>query len=121
MDPIFFWAVGIVALLVLNVGRSVRDLQRQTAKNFDSITEQLDNLRRYLYEIDPQFDDERECKSRLARAGGDISFGFAAMEQISLLRSKRESGKRTLDCTFLDNPYEMERRASESVGDLADE
>ena len=54
--------------------------------------EAFDGLRDYLYEIDPQFDDERESW----RAFNNDESTFAGMNHMELIRKKEEAGKRTL-------------------------
>lgn len=63
----------------------------------DLLLENFNGLREYLYEIDPQFDDERE----LAKAFQDEESMFAGMDDLELQLRKREEGKRTLNSTFL--------------------
>lgn len=63
----------------------------------DLLLENFNGMREYLYEIDPQFDDERE----LAKAFQDEESMFAGMDDLELQLRKREEGKRTLNSTFL--------------------
>lgn len=64
----------------------------------DRVLEQFDGLRAYLYEIDSQFDDERESR----QAFEDEESVFAGANDMDLLRRKKSSGKRTLDTPFID-------------------
>jgi hypothetical protein len=66
-------------------------------KKLDRVLESFDGLREYLYEIDPQFDDERE--SHEAVENGDSL--FAGMNDMELLRYKSTNGKRTLNSLFV--------------------
>jgi len=69
-------------------------------KRFDNIEKYLDGLREYLYEIDPQFDDERASSQRFEKSletGQDI---FAGMHDMELLDDKKAAGKRTLNTSF---------------------
>lgn len=70
-------------------------LERVHAK-LDRVLECFDGLRDYLYEIDPQFDDERES----ARAFANDESMFAGMNDMELQRRKKASGKRTLNTPF---------------------
>lgn len=63
-------------------------------KKLDLIFEQFDGLRQYLYEIDPQFDDERELMREL---GEDKPMNFAGMEHVELTKQKTQEGRRTLN------------------------
>jgi hypothetical protein len=52
----------------------------------DRLLDQFNGLREYLYEIDPQFDDERDLS--------DVSDGYAHLQ---LVTKKDEDGRRTLN------------------------
>jgi hypothetical protein len=69
----------------------------------DSVLDQFYGLQKYLYEIDPQFDDERESRKRFeehvsAPNSNDI---FAGMDDMELIREKEKNGKRTLSTPFV--------------------
>lgn len=66
-------------------------------KKLDSILEAFNGLQEYLYEIDPQFDDERA--SRSAFENGESM--FARMNDMELSRRKKQEGRRTLDTSFI--------------------
>ena len=72
----------------------------------DSVLDQFNGLREYLYEIDPQFDDERESHERFATHMSDPSKGdmFAGMDDMELMREKKKTGKRTLFTRFESPP-----------------
>ena len=63
----------------------------------DRVLETFDGLRDYLYEIDPQFDDERESR----RAFENNESMFAGMSDMELIRRKQQEGKRTLNTQFV--------------------
>lgn len=65
-------------------------------RKLDCVLENFDGLRRYLYEIDPQFDDERLSNADVF----DDSQMFAGMDDIELLRRKESEGRRTLSTSF---------------------
>lgn len=73
---------------------------------FDLVFDSFNGLREYLYEIDPQFDDERKSRARFERHMGDSSDSdmFAGMDDMELIREKEKSGKRTLNTTFISSP-----------------
>jgi hypothetical protein len=58
----------------------------------------------YLYEIDPQFDEERELLMELNRSVESKSVSFAGMDHNQLVRRKEADGKRTLDTSFVSTP-----------------
>jgi hypothetical protein len=62
----------------------------------DRVLGALDGLRKYLYEIDPQFDDERASRDALKR-GDTVPSGLGDLD---LLRRKKEEGRRTLNTPF---------------------
>jgi hypothetical protein len=61
-------------------------------KKLDVLDEQFGGLRRYLYEIDPQFDDEREAWKEL-ETGTSL---FGGMHHRDLRKQKEAEGRRTL-------------------------
>jgi len=62
-------------------------------KKLDRTLEAIHDLRGYLYEIDPQFDDER-ASQKAFEEGNSL---FAGMNDMELIRKKKAEGKRTLD------------------------
>jgi hypothetical protein len=70
---------------------------RSVHKKLDVINDQFDGLRRYLYEIDPQFDEERRLLKALFDGGM-----FDGMHHRDLTKQKEAEGRRTLNSTFLD-------------------
>jgi hypothetical protein len=71
-------------------------LQRVHDK-LDLIMENFNGLRQYLYEIDPQFDDERQAR----QAFESNQSAFAGRDEMQLRKQKEEHGMRTLDTSFL--------------------
>jgi hypothetical protein len=69
-------------------------------KKLDTILEQFDGLRRYLYEKDPQFDDERELLAELHEAVATNAPSFAGMNHMELTKQKEQQGRRTLHTPF---------------------
>jgi hypothetical protein len=69
----------------------------------DSVLDQFNGLREYLYEVDPQFDDERESSERFEEhmADPDNNDIFAGMNDMELIRAKEKAGKRTLNTPFV--------------------
>lgn len=63
----------------------------------DRVLEQFDGLRRYLYEIDPQFNDEREFLRRFF--GAEPGLG-AGMYRLELTKRKEAEGRRALNSPF---------------------
>lgn len=74
-------------------GWYVNERLKHVHEKLDRVLEAFNGLRDYLYEIDPQFDDERE--SRQAFESGDSI--FAGMNDMELIRRKEKEGKRTLN------------------------
>jgi hypothetical protein len=69
-------------------------------KKLDQIREQFSGLRDYLYEIDPQFDDERRLLAELNESLETKSVSFAGMNHMELERRKQQQGRRTLNSPF---------------------
>lgn len=74
-------------------------LERVHAK-LDAVLEDFGGLRKYLYEIDPQFDDEREAASTFEASLDKPGVSFAGLDALQLEQRKRERGLRTLDTPF---------------------
>ena len=72
----------------------------------DSVLDQFNGLREYLYEIDPQFDDERESSQRFEEhmSAADSNDMFAGMDDMEMIREKETAGKRTLNTPFVPPP-----------------
>lgn len=66
-------------------------------EKLDRVLETFDGLRDYLYEIDPQFDDEREARS----AFENNESMYAGMNDMELIRQKKNEGKRTLNTPLI--------------------
>lgn len=77
---------------------------QQVHKKLDRIFETFDGLREYLYEIDPQFDDERGLLNELHESVENGPPSFAGMNHVELTKQKKKEGRRTLNSTFF--PFE---------------
>jgi hypothetical protein len=67
-------------------------------EKLDKVFQCFDGLKDYLYEIDPQFDDERENLQNL----NDDENLFSGIQHMELLNKKEKAGKRTLNTSFLE-------------------
>lgn len=70
---------------------------KEVHDKLDKILDNFNGLRNYLYEIDPQFNDERESNAAVGR--GDFLSG---MDDMDIRKRKEESGQRTLRTPFVD-------------------
>jgi hypothetical protein len=93
--------VGTAVVLWFAHGTYLNIKLERVHEKLDLVLEQFNGLRRYLYEIDPQFDDERESDARfgesMAEPGTDL---FAGMDDMELIRRKKSEGRRTLNTRF---------------------
>lgn len=85
-------AVLYLAFLVYDTHAKMEVLKNQQ----EAILSKLEGLRAYLYEIDPQFDDERRSSNDL----DDERNIFSAMDDMQLLQKKEAEGRRTLNTPF---------------------
>jgi formiminotetrahydrofolate cyclodeaminase len=69
-------------------------------KKLDFVSSQFDGLRDYLYEIDPQFDEERQLWNELNDAVDNDEPSFSVMAHIELTQRKENQGRRTLSSGF---------------------
>jgi len=81
-------------------GYYLNERLRDVHRKLDIVLEEFNGLRQYLYEIDPQFDDERTSDEAVSE--GEFLLG---LDDINLLKSKRASGKRTLNTRFSGEPF----------------
>ena len=84
--------VGTAIALWFAHGWYLNTRLKEVHKKLDLVLECFDGLRDYLYEIDPQFDDERRSD---AAVFNEESL-FAGKDDIDLLNRKKEQGRRTL-------------------------
>lgn len=71
-------------------------------RKLDATLEQLNGLREYLYEIDPQFDDERSAQNKFENhmANPNSDDLLSGMDASRLKREKQKQGRRTLSTKF---------------------
>lgn len=67
-------------------------------KKLDQILQAFEGLRTYLYEQDPQFEDERSAR-RAFQNGNSM---FSGADDMELGRRKRAEGRRTLNTMFIE-------------------
>ncbi len=70
----------------------------QVHSKLDRVLENFNGLRQYLYEIDPQFNDERLSANAFERRESL----FAGMNHMELLQKKKQEGNRTLNSSFVE-------------------
>ncbi|WP_158703096.1 hypothetical protein [Allosphingosinicella vermicomposti] len=96
-------AVGIAFGLWFATGWYLNERLQLVHAKLDRLLENFDGLREYLYEIDPQFDDERRLLTELfSDKPGTM---FSGMDHMELEKRKREEGYRTLNAHFLDGGF----------------
>ena len=87
------------AFLLLALCWCLKTQLESAHRKLDRTLASFDGLRRYLYEIDPQFDDERHLLDHLAsRTALD-----AGANHLELVQRKKERSKRTLSTSFNDD------------------
>lgn len=93
-ETTFFALIAIGLCVVI---WHINDQLRSANQKLNLVLEQFDGLRNYLYEIDPQFDDERQAYDELMGEAGNL---FAGADCLRIERDKEASGRRTLNTTF---------------------
>ncbi|HEU0277134.1 MAG TPA: hypothetical protein VFQ95_04875 [Rhodanobacteraceae bacterium] len=98
--------VTTAVVLWFAIGWYLNERLSMVHAKLDSILDQLNGLREYLYEIDPQFDDERESSERFGAHMSDPNSSdiFAGMDDAELFKRKKDEGKRTLSTPFSSDP-----------------
>lgn len=94
---------SFIALWFAN-GWYLNEKLKSIHKKLDFLSESFNGLREYLYEIDPQFDDERESRNRFSEHMSDPGNGdiFAGMNDMELIKEKEKMRKRMLNTTFVE-------------------
>lgn len=92
--------IGTAVALWFAHGWYLNDRLKRVHEKLDRVLENFDGLREYLYEIDPQFDDERELMTELHESLEKKSLSFSGMNHMELTKKKKEQGKRTLNSQF---------------------
>lgn len=89
----------IISAVVLwfAIGWYLNERLRYVHEKLDRTLAELEGLREYLYELDPQFDDERALLADLHDGAGKT---FAGMEHMELIKRKEAEGTRTLTTPF---------------------
>jgi hypothetical protein len=77
---------------------------RKVHDKLDRVLEQFDGLRVYLYERDPQFDDERQLFEDFNEAQEKGTMSFAGKDHLDLIRKKESQGRRTLNTPLWPGP-----------------
>lgn len=90
----------ILTAIALWIGQSwYLNMKLETVhKKLDITLDNFNGLRNYLYEIDPQFEDERQNQLAFEREESI----FSGFDDLELIRKKKLAGKRTLNTTFTD-------------------
>lgn len=89
--------VAIVCLLLL---LSMNERLKRAEAKTEELSRMMLGLQQYLYEIDPQFDDERALLSELDESLDDNGLTFSGMAHMELVRAKERTGRRTLNTSF---------------------
>ena len=100
---ITYWtAFGLAIALWFATGWYLNERLKFVHKKLDAVLESFDGLREYLYEIDPQFSDERQL---LIEAFAEDGSPFAGKAHMDLMAEKNSEGFRTLRTNFLDGGH----------------
>ncbi len=103
---ITFWgAVGIAVVLWFATGWYLNERLKRVHEKLDLVLENFNGLREYLYEIDPQFAEERALMTELYDSVENGKMSFAGMHHSDLTKQKEEQGFRTLHTSFLNGGH----------------
>ena len=101
---ITYWgAFGLAVGLWFATGWYLNERLKSVHEKLDIVFENFNGLREYLYEIDPQFDEERRLlRGLFSDAPGTM---FDGMEHMELIKQKETDGYRTLNSHFRDGGF----------------
>ncbi len=103
---ISYWGItGIAVALWFATGWYLNERLKLVHDKLDRLFENFNGLREYLYEIDPQFDEERRLLIELNESLENGGISFAGKEHMNLTKDKRDRGYRTLNTSFLDGGH----------------
>ena len=91
--------IAVAAILLVALGCYLKVRLDSVHRKLDRTLGAFDGLRKYLYEKDPQFDDERHLLDHLASRTA-LDGGASHLE---LVERKKEHSKRTLNTSFNDD------------------
>ena len=101
---ITYWGIiGIAVALWLATGWHLNERLKAVHEKLDLVLENFNGLREYLYEIDPQFDDERSLLSGLWSDESGTS--LAGKHHMDAVNEKKKNGYRTLKSRFSDGGF----------------
>ena len=89
--------IGTAIALWFAHGWYLNERLRRVHEKLDLILDNFNGLRDYLYEIDPQFEDERQSRGAFENEESI----FAGMDDMKLRKQKEKDGKRTLNTPFV--------------------
>lgn len=92
--------IASVITLWLGNGWYLNQKLKALHTKLDHLSDSFDGLREYLYEIDPQFEDERVALNDLLQGVENDQLTLAGAEHMELVRRKEQEGKRTLTTPF---------------------
>ena len=93
----------------IQIATMTRSILSRMEANQEWLYEAFEGLREYLYEIDPQFDEERELTDGLnSQRSGTLFDGKFLME---LEREKRKAGRRILRSRFTEGGFRSPRQS----------
>ncbi len=101
-------AIIIAVALWFATGWYLNERLKLVHEKLDRVFEAFDGLREYLYEIDPQFDEERELLDGLHSEKREKAFD--GMRLMELEKAKKEAGQRTLNSGFFDGGFRSPRQ-----------
>ncbi len=93
--------IVLVSLVQLVIAYILLESKFQTLqKKLDLVIAEFNGLREYLYEIDPQFDDERFLAEDFSQSMANGNAGLSGVIEMELINAKIKKGKRTLNSPF---------------------
>lgn len=92
--------IGTAVALWFALGWYMNDRLKKVHEKLDGVHDKLNGLRAYLYEIDPQFADERALSEQFYADQGGTTTSFSGAELSALRTKKKQHGVRNLDTPF---------------------
>lgn len=93
----WLWVLAAINVVLLFQIAFLREKLAKVDHKLDVVLDRFEGLRLYLYEIDPQFEDERASNERV---WAEDAHPLDMAEDAALMTRKKEEGRRMLTSPF---------------------
>ena len=95
--------ISTAIVLWFAMGWYMNERLKLVHEKLDKVLEQFNGLREYLYEIDPQFNEERRLREEFEESFSSGEAGLSGYRDMEYQQKLKAEGKRTLNTRFNEN------------------